>query len=429
VPEGRLQLSFNSIETLPGFTTTPAMLSILCTATSRLHAVLSSLLLVFAMLASGNAPAETVVPTPTNLQSNNERIISYRHQERMWQTTDGALHLVINRGTLDGGGLALFSSFDGGRQWVLAMPFASTGHESTVDGELRGTLLSLVIGEAAGTIRHQVLQYDTTTRIWMSRTSEPAVVSAELHAINPTAITDRQGIVWCAFLARDRASGNHSLRLARRSLDGTWSLASDVLGGSGRSKARSARPMLTPEGVGIAFRVRNVLWWASRIDGAGLSASWDQRQINVDTAEPDLNDPFASHFSAVTDDSQAIHLVLVDDGNVLYFRRDPVLGSWSAPRAIDDPRRSVYVKIGWNGSKIVVSIPTNAGSGVVLTSVDGGSSFVEEHSLVVPPPTAGITYEFSRHEMPSRWSGALPILQQYEQRRQERLMLYEILVP
>lgn len=424
-----MQLSFVTIETEFGFAAKPAMLSNLRTATFRRRAVLPSVLLVFAILAGGNATAETVVPTPTNLQSDNDRIISYRHQERMWQTTDGALHLVINRGTLNGGGLALFSSFDGGRQWALAMPFASTGDESTVDGELRGTLLSLMIGEAAGTIRRQVLQYDTTTRTWVTQTSEPAVVNAALHAINPAAITDRQGIVWCAFLARDRASGNHSLRLARRSLDGTWTLTGDVLGGSGRSKARSARPILTPEGVGIAFRVRNVLWWASRIDGASLSAPWDQRQVNVDTAESELNDPLASHFSAVTDDTQAIHLVVVDVGNVLYFRRDPVLGTWSTPRAIDGPRRSVYVKIGWNGTKVVVSIPTNAGSGVVLTSVDGGTSFVEEHSLVVPAPTAGIAYEYSRHEMPTRWFGPLPILQQYEQRRQERLMLYEILAP
>jgi hypothetical protein len=385
--------------------------------------------LVLSILAGGSARAEIVVPTPTNLQSNEDRMISYRHQERMWQTTDGALHLVINRGTLNGGGLALFSSFDGGRQWVLALPFASTGRESTVDGELNGTLLSLMIGEAAGTIRRQVLQYDTTTRTWVSQSSEPAVVSAELYAINPAGITDRQGIVWCAFLARDRASGNHSLRLARRSLDGTWALTGDVLGGSDQSQARSARPILTPEGVGIAFRVRNAFWWASRIDGAELSAAWDQLLVNVDTPQRDLNDPFASHFGAVADDQQAIHLVLVDERDVLYFRRDPVLGAWSAPRAIDGPRRSTYVQIGWNGAKIVVAIPANVGSGVVLTSADGGSSFVEEHSLVVPTPTAGVTYEFSRPEMPSRWFGPLPILQQYAQRRQQRLMVYEILAP
>jgi hypothetical protein len=389
----------------------------------------SALLLVCLLWACLPAVAESVSPTATNLQSNNERMISYRHQERMWQTTDGALHLVINRGTLNGGGLGLYSSFDGGRQWLLAVAFENTGNDSTIDGELRGTRLSLVHSEATGTVRHRVLQYDTTSRVWITQTSEPAVVEPAVSAQNPAAVTDRKGVVWCAFLARDKVSGDYSLRLARRAVDGTWALTDQVLGGSGRSKARSARPILTPEGVGMAFRVRNVLSWASRLDGSDPAAAWELRQINVDTAEPDLNDPFASHFSAVTDDTQAIHLVVVDDSNVLYFRRDPVLGAWSAPRAIDGARRSVYVKIGWNGEKVFVSIPSNNGSGLVLSSADGGANFAEVHALVLPTPAAGVTYDFSRHEMPSRWFGALPILQQYEQRRQERLMLYEILAP
>jgi hypothetical protein len=390
---------------------------------------LSALLLGCLLGECKTASAESVLPQPTNLQSNNDRIISYRHQERMWQTTDGALHLVVNRGSLAGGGLALYSSFDGGRQWLVAMSFGDTGNDSTVDGELRGTRLSLVHGEIAGTIRHRILHYDLATRSWSTQVSEPVVVDPGLFALNPATVTDRQGIVWCTFLARDKASGAHSLRLARRDVGGTWSLTGDIFGGGGRSKARSARPILTPEGVGIAFRVRNVLSWATRVDGADLSSPWSQSQINVDTEEPDLYDPFSSHFSAVMDDSQAIHLVVVDNGNVLYFRRDPTLGSWSAPRAIDGARRSVYVKIGWNGEKVFVAIPSNTGSGVVLTSSDGGESFAEAHSLIVPPPAAGITYEFSRHEMPSRWVGPLPILQQYEQRRQERLMLYEIVAP
>ncbi len=388
-----------------------------------------SLLAAFALFVGASASAESVLPQATNLTSSNDRMISFRHQERMWQTADGALHLVINRGTSSPGALVLYSSFDGGRQWAEALAFADTGNESTLDGELRGTRLSTVYSEAGGTLRHRVLQYDTTTRTWLTQLNEVALADPVLSAQNPAAVTDRQGVVWCAFLARDRSSGDFSLRLARRAPDGTWALASDVFGGSGRSKARSARPVLTPEGVGIAFRVRNVLSWASRVDGASLSAAWDQRQIHVDTAEPDLNDPFASHFSAVADDSQAIHLAVVDDGNVLYFRRDPVLGTWSAPRNVDGARRSVYVKIGWNGEKVFVSIPTNNGAGVVLASADGGSSFVEAHSLIVPPPSVGVSYDFSRHEMPSRWLGALPILQQFAQRRQQRLMLYEILAP
>jgi hypothetical protein len=87
------------------------------------------------------------------------------------------------------------------------------------------------------------------------------------------------------------------------------------------------------------------------------------------------------------------------------------------------------VKIGWNGEKVFISIPSSSGSGVVLASPDGGVSFVEAHELVVPASTVGVSYNFSRHEMPARWFGALPILQQYTQRRQQRLMLYEILAP
>ncbi|RAM52645.1 MAG: hypothetical protein C6Y22_04835 [Hapalosiphonaceae cyanobacterium JJU2] len=34
----------------------------------------------------------------TNLQSSSERMISYRHQERMWLTEDGGMHLIINEG-------------------------------------------------------------------------------------------------------------------------------------------------------------------------------------------------------------------------------------------------------------------------------------------------------------------------------------------
>ncbi|MCU0968095.1 MAG: hypothetical protein MUF03_04600 [Rubrivivax sp.] len=376
------------------------------------------------------ASAETVLPVATNLESSSEQIISYRHQERMWQTADGALHLVINRGSRrSGGGLALFSSFDGGRQWQLALGLADTDKSSTVDGELTGDRLSLVHGVKSGGIRHRLLAYDPSTRTWASLRNESAFVAGSLAAQNPAAITDRQGVIWCAFLARDAATGQFSLRLLRRDLDGRWSLASDVLGGSSSSKARSARPVLTADGVGISFRVRNVLWWAERLDASDVATAWAQLQVNVDTAEPDLNDPFASHFSAVKDDLDTVHVVVVDDRDVLYLRRDPATRAWTAPRAIDGARRSVYVKMGLSGGKLFVSIPTNSGSGAVLTSVDGGASFVEEHSLVVPPPANGITYKYSRHEMPQRWTGALPILQQYEQDKRERLMLYEIVAP
>lgn len=40
-----------------------------------------------------------VMAVTTDLSSDNERVISYRHQQHLTQTSDGALHLLMNRGT------------------------------------------------------------------------------------------------------------------------------------------------------------------------------------------------------------------------------------------------------------------------------------------------------------------------------------------
>ena len=55
-----------------------------------------------------------VLSHPTDLTSYAELMISYRHQEQLWQTPDGALHLLANRGTSRANpGLVLLSSYLG----------------------------------------------------------------------------------------------------------------------------------------------------------------------------------------------------------------------------------------------------------------------------------------------------------------------------
>ena len=88
--------------------------------------------------AAALAQTQTVRAGSTDLYSSSERMISYRHQEHMWQTADGALHLVINRGTLTPApGLALYCSFDGGSTWLLmqALPIPTTNPCSTANFE------------------------------------------------------------------------------------------------------------------------------------------------------------------------------------------------------------------------------------------------------------------------------------------------------
>src|ERR1700750_2260659 len=67
---------------------------------ARRLAALVILLTTACFAAVARAEPVAVLAQPTDLTSSSELMISYRHQEHMWQTPDGALHLVVNRGTL-----------------------------------------------------------------------------------------------------------------------------------------------------------------------------------------------------------------------------------------------------------------------------------------------------------------------------------------
>ena len=72
-----------------------------------------------ALSGAAMAQAQQIQGQPTTLASTADRMISYRCQNHMWQTADGATHAIINRGPgLAGQSLALFSTFDGGATWI-----------------------------------------------------------------------------------------------------------------------------------------------------------------------------------------------------------------------------------------------------------------------------------------------------------------------
>lgn len=79
--------------------------------------------------------AAAVRAVESDLSGDNERIISYRHQQHLSQTSDGGFHLLLNRGSLaPASGLTLYSSYDGGQTWSFAQAFGNTGDKSMGDG-------------------------------------------------------------------------------------------------------------------------------------------------------------------------------------------------------------------------------------------------------------------------------------------------------
>lgn len=389
----------------------------------------AALVSVLSLLPSQALPAARVYPVPTDLSSDAERMISYRHQERMWQTADGALHLVVNRGNLQPTpGLGLHSSFDGGASWQLMQAFGNTNSSSTADGELIGGELSLVFAAANDSVVFAQLAYDIDSRTWALSRSETAFALQGLEATNPTLAIDDTGTVWCSFVGREKRSKNINLRLVSRASGGNaWADTGLIFGPTdNESKERSARPIRVPNGMGMVYRVRQTTYWATRSNGAPQNDPWNIAILHEGAPAKPLADPYASHFSVTTDDQFNIHLILVNYPNAFYFRLLNGTLAWSPPLQVDGRGKSGYVQISFANGRLAIGLSANSGSGSILVSADLGATFLRAYDLVVPSATSGISYKTPRLEAPSRFDGSLPLLQQYEDNGVQRLMLYTV---
>jgi hypothetical protein len=390
----------------------------------------SSLCILAALAFPHSAHAGTSVSSvPTNLSGSAEKMISYRHQERMWQTPDGSLHLVLNRGTPKPG-LVLYSSYDRGTTWALKLTFSNTNRESTADGVLQGSILALAYGTADDGIAFAQLSYDSTRREWLVNRSEMAYFASPVQALNPTIAIDDLGVVWCGFAAIDRATEVINLRLIYRPSDGTWANTGLILGPTNNiSKERSIRMVRVPGGMGLIYRVRQSTYWATRDNFARYDTLSTPVLINEGPPQRPTSDTYASHFSVIADDSGYLHLVIADDGNAMYLRHTIGHGIWTAARKVNGAAKLSYLQIGMANGQVAVVLSASRGAGAVLLSSDGGESFQEQFNLLLPPETDGVSYKTGRVESAGRSNGQLVVLQQYEDHRQQRLMVYNVPVP
>ncbi len=391
---------------------------------------------LLAALALGQANAAPGVPriqgVPTNLASDSDRIISYRHQEHLWQTADGALHVVINRGSLTPGpGLALFSSFDGGLTWQWQRSFADTDGDSVSDGQLIGDSLAFLQQTVGGNLVFHRLTWDAGARTWSMVQEETAWASEQFTALNASVAVDAQGTFWCAFDARDRVTNDVNIRLLMRPAAASgWQDSGQVFGPTDhRSIERSARPVAVPGGMGLLFTVRETVYWAERTDEMAPDAPWPVSTLFVGAPTARLVDPYASHFSVVADDAGFTHLFLIDNFDVLYFKRDPLTRSWAGGARVDDDKKTAYTQGGIVNGKLAAAWSVQRGAGSAVVSADGGTTFQAAAALQLPPDAPGVSYGQARVEMPTRSTGPLVILQQYSDNGLQRLMVFRVPAP
>lgn len=388
-------------------------------------------LLAALFLAAAHAQPVPVTAQPTDLTSSAELMISYRHQEHMWQTPDGALHLLVNRGTTrPNPGLALFSSNDGGVTWVAKLALSRTNRNSTADGQLEGTTLSVVYGDVDDGVVFAQMSYDSVTRVWTLNRTESVYRAGAMAARNPTLAWDDTGVAWCSFAGVYTATDDIELRWIRRPTEGTWVDTGAIVGPTdNQSKERSARPIRIPGGMGLIYRVNKTTYWTSRPNGAAPGVLAEPRVIHVGTARAARSDPYASHFGVVADDGGHLQLAIADDGAAIYLRYSTLDDSWTAPRQINGGDTLSYLQIGLSNGQVQISLSASRGSGAVYLSNDYGDTFTQAFALRLPPASDGVSYKTGRVETATRSRGPLAVMQQYEDQNVQRLMVYSVPVP
>jgi hypothetical protein len=378
------------------------------------------------------AEQQVLLPAETTLVSDADRMISLRHTERMWQTPDGALHILINQGTLGGANssLQLHSSFDGGKTWLAMHGLADTDKFSTADGILIDDKLGIAYAARNGRILYSVLRYGSFARTWTLLKTETVVAASGATAINPAIAVDDLGNLWCAFVNKVDSTLETNIKLFQRTQDGAvWQDTGLIFGSTDIDSGfgeRSARPVITANGVGMIYTLRENIHWAYRQNGWPVTAPWVE-QVIFTSAPPYDTDPYNSHFSVVTDGNRNIHMATVDHGKLLYQRYITRTQSWSSARELTNDISAGYpqITITQNGLAIFVNAATYP---VALQSVNAGNTFEGTAFMTheSPPPGSAINYGNPRIESPGRVAGQVPVLQQYVEGGVQKLLLFRV---
>jgi hypothetical protein len=237
-------------------------------------------------------------------------------------------------------------------------------------------------------------------------------------------------VAWCSFALLNNANDDIHLRWIYRPTEGTWLDTGVVVGPTDNvSRERSARPVRIPGGMGLIYRVQKSTYWTTRANSAPPAFLSEPVLIEVGSARTSRNDPYASHFSVVADDGGHLHLAILDDASVVYLRYAMLDGTWSAARRIDSDGSSSYPQIGMANGRVQLAMSLSWRGGALYLSNDYGETFDAAFALRLPAPPDGVSYKTPRLESPSRSSGTLAIVQQYEDDKLQRLMVFKVPVP
>jgi len=392
-----------------------------------LEAALSAVLIALGVIPARPASAGAAVLTPidTPFSSTADRMISYREEEHSWQTPDGAFHLMINRGDQPGDdALQLYTTVDGGANWITGPSLEASNEYSTQDGMLSGQTLYVVYSSDTQSVEYRAFVWDPASATWTQNDSQTVFAAAGQQAVNPCIASDDIGNLWVPLVVMDLATSDNSIHLMVR-LSGTsdWIDTGLVFGDvDGPDVERSARPIAIPGGMGMVYTVHDQMYWATRDNSAAPTTPWTTQLLYTYTGPH--SDPFSSHFSLVNDNRGNIHLALVDNGRLLYLRYNTNSQTWKQ-RWLTTDIDAGYPQVSMVDNTLVIAVNNQSNAGV-FTSSDFGKTFTHSYALRHGTPSPGDSYRYPRLETPANASGSMLLFQQYTNNGVDHLLQYSV---
>ena len=389
-----------------------------------LEAALCAILVALGIASAPPASGATVLtPNVTPFSSTADRMISYREEKHSWQTSDGAFHLMVNRGDQPGDdAFQLYTTVDGGANWLTGPSLPASNEYSTEDGMLRGNTLAVVYSSDTQAVDFSTFLWSPPSGTWSSTGSQTVFSSAGQQAINPCIARDDNGNLWVALVVMDLATLDNSIHMMVK-LSGTsnWVDTGLVFGVvDGPNVERSARPVAIPGGMGMVYTVHDKMYWASRSNQAQPGAPWTTQLLYTYTGTH--TDPFSSHFSVTSDNQGNVHLALVDDGRLLYLRYNAASQTWKQ-RWLTTDVNSGYPQASMVGNTLLIAANNQSNAGV-FTSSDLGQTFTHSYALQHGATPAGVSYRYPRLETPATASGPTLLFQQYTDNGVDHLLQY-----
>jgi hypothetical protein len=396
--------------------------------------------MILIFLLGGTQLAQAAVidipPSPTSMTSTTKRMISYRNQKHSWQTSDGALHIMVNVGTVPNSqALTLYSSFDNGVTYTPEFTLPKTNGFSTSDGILgnavaNSNVLQIVYGTESNDpeIMYVTAAYDSTTQTWTLGTPQLVYAAKGQLSSMPAFNVDSAGNLWVCYTVEVIATGLYSLQMSYQLANtSTWVQSGLTFGVTDNIAQHAGRPVPLPNGIGMVFQDDTTLYWSYWLNSQPLNAPW-ATQVLYTGLPPAGNDPYGTHFNVAADAGNNLFLIFAENTGALgYLMYSNTTGTWGNVQNLTSTSYVVtYMQVVIADGDVVL-IANDKTSLVVFQSTDGGATFKLTQVLTHTPATGtDLDYNNPRVEAPTYCTSPIPTWQQFFDPTTQYLNFYSV---